>query len=136
MNKNTHKVKEFYEKSTEVYFNVTGGYIHGYASSEGFNLGKHLADKLINDKDYILDAGCGMGKLSIDIAQNTSETKIQGITISPVQVSIANRLIQEAKLSDRIIIQTADFHHLNDLFKNETFNVIIFNESLFHSKKT
>lgn len=134
MNKHTYKVREFYEKSTEVYFKLTGGYIHGYATSDEFNIGKYfLEKKIIKEGDLILDAGCGMGKVAIDIVQNIPLTHVIGLTISPKQIEIGHKLISEANLNNKIKLLIGDFHHLKTLFPQQKFDVLIFNESLFHA---
>lgn len=131
---NISDVISFYDKSTLVYYKQTGGYIQGYSTPEGF-LAKYLIEKLnISKDDVILDAGCGMGKLSIDIAK-IIDVKIIGITISSVQKKIADELIEKENLTNRITIILLNFHYLNDYFKKETFDKIIFNESLFHSSQ-
>jgi ubiquinone/menaquinone biosynthesis C-methylase UbiE len=134
MDKNTKNVKDFYENSTDTYYRITKGYIHGYGTPDGF-MAEYLCEKIIKPNSKVLDTGCGMGRLAIEIAQQSTNTEVVGITISPVQVKIANQLIQEAHLTDRIKIFEADFNNLSLLFEKNYFDVIIFNESLFHSNR-
>ncbi|MFM7910303.1 MAG: PatA/PatG family cyanobactin maturation protease, partial [Microcystis sp.] len=79
----------------------------------------------------ILDAGCGAGGPAIDIAQNVTNVKIEGITISEQQAQTAQKLIKQAKLEDRIRIQIGDYHNLP--FGDNVFDVVYFFESISYT---
>ncbi|MCA1992793.1 MAG: class I SAM-dependent methyltransferase, partial [Coleofasciculus sp. S288] len=85
----------------------------------------------IQSGDRILDAGCGVCGPSIDIAQTISSVRIDGINLSPVQVSTARELVKQAGLSDQIRVHIGDFHELP--FSNESFDVVVFFESIVYS---
>ena len=78
--------------------------------------------------DYVLDAGCGAGGPSIDIAQSIPNIRIEGINLSQAQVTTARKLVREAGLSDRIRVQVGDYHHLP--FQDEVFDVVLFLETI------
>ena len=133
MNHNTKKVKELYEKSTDVYLRVTGYYIHGCAPPDSFNLTTHILKQLnVKSGSVVLDCGCGMGKMLVDMAEIQPNIQFLGVTISEQQIKIANRLKIENNVKNVEFI-LGDFHHLSDYFKVNSLDAVFFNESLFHS---
>ena len=85
----------------------------------------------IKSGDRILDAGCGACGPSIDIANHIQGVKIDAITVSSQQANIAQDLIRESKLSEQIKVHIGDYHELP--FASETFDVVIFLESIGYS---
>lgn len=79
----------------------------------------------------VLDAGCGAGGPSIDIARNIEGVAMDAITLSPAQAQTAKELVQQAGLADRIQVHIGDFHHLP--FADEVFDVVLFLESAVYS---
>jgi len=79
----------------------------------------------------ILDAGCGAGGPSIDIAQHIENIKIDAITLSTAQAETAKELIQQAQLTDKIQVHVGDYHYLP--FADETFDIVFFFESTGYS---
>lgn len=61
----------------------------------------------IADTDKVLDAGCGVGGASLDIARS-SGAEVLGVTISPVQVELATARAQQAGLESRVRFEVAD----------------------------
>ncbi|HEY9651532.1 MAG TPA: methyltransferase domain-containing protein, partial [Coleofasciculaceae cyanobacterium] len=80
---------------------------------------------------HLLDAGCGVGGPSIDIAQHIESLKIDAITLSPAQAKTARELVQQAGLTDRIQIHVGDFHYLP--FADAVFDLVFFFESSGYS---
>ncbi|MCX7744773.1 MAG: class I SAM-dependent methyltransferase [Flavobacteriales bacterium] len=133
MNSNTKKVKELYESSTGVYLATTGYYIHGCAPPENFNLPLYILSKLnVFDGNSVLDCGCGMGKMLIEMAKLRPKINFFGITISEEQYKICNQLKNEENVLNVEFI-LGDFHQLSFYFNEASFDAIYFNESLFHS---
>jgi ubiquinone/menaquinone biosynthesis C-methylase UbiE len=85
----------------------------------------------IKPGDYVLDAGCGLGGPSVDIASSIPNVKIEAINVSPEQVTRAKLLVHQSGLSDRVRVQVADFHDLP--FPDGVFDVVLFLESLCFS---
>lgn len=85
----------------------------------------------IQPADYVLDVGCGVGNVAINIAQSIPDVRFEGITISEGQAQTAQQLVQEAGLSDRVRVQVGDYHYLP--FADQIFDVVICIETVFHS---
>ncbi len=85
----------------------------------------------IQPEHYILDAGCGVCGPSIDIARHIEGIKIEAITLSPVQASIAKDLVQQAGFKKRIRVHIGDFHNLP--FADDVFDVVMFLEAAGYS---
>ena len=66
----------------------------------------------IQSGQHILDAGCGSGGPSIDIAKNIKDIKINAITISIAQEKTAKKLVQQDNLTDIIKLYVGDYHYL------------------------
>jgi len=86
----------------------------------------------INPKDFVLDAGCGIGGTSIFIAEN-SGAKVTGITLSDVQLKLAKEKALKSKVSKLLDFSKQDFTKTQ--FKNKTFSKIFGIESICHAHK-
>ena len=82
----------------------------------------------------VLDAGCGVCGPALHFAQS-KKVSIDAVTVSPEQVAIAKRHVEEAGLSDRIAVKVGDFHHLDQLYPEAGFDVVLFLEALGHSSR-
>jgi tocopherol O-methyltransferase len=121
------RVREFYNAGSPVYLDVYGRHIHdGYyfTGSESRqeaqeNLIKLIAEKTgIKNGDKVLDVGCGVGGSSIWLAKNLGAVTT-GITISPVQVEIAQKLARENDVNSTFFVMDAE-----DMRFDSKFNVI------------
>ena len=66
------------------------------------NNNKFIMESLdANSNDKILDAGCGIGGISLYLAKHTN-AKIEGITLSEVQLKKARKLADKFKFSKNI----------------------------------
>lgn len=75
----------------------------------------------------MLDAGCGVCGPALHLATAFERLSIDGVTLSPVQVEIGRRRVNEAGLSARVRPHLADYHQLP--FAADTFDAIFFLES-------
>jgi tocopherol O-methyltransferase len=121
------KISKFYDLGSPLYLEVYGRHIHdGYyitgkeAKLEAQeNLTKLLIEKAgIRKGARVLDVGCGVGGSSIWLAEKLSATTV-GITISPVQLEIAQRLAKENGVDSSFLLMNAEEMHFE-----ETFDVI------------
>jgi len=116
------KVQRFYDLGSPYYFQVYGEHIHdgyyitGKESKEQAqeNLIRLLVEKArIKRGARILDVGCGVGGSSIWLAENFGATTT-GITISPVQIEMAQKLAQEHKVNSSFLLMDAEEMHLSE----------------------
>lgn len=77
--------------------------------------------------DHLLDAGCGVGGPSMDVAEAYLDVRIDAVTISPVQVELGQGLATERGVADRLTFTEGDFHALP--FADATFDLVWFLES-------
>lgn len=84
----------------------------------------------INANDVVLDAGCGVAGTAIFIAQTTG-ARVEGITLSEVQLTIATTRIVSAGVSDRVRVSLQDFQRTTfpDAFFTKQFAI----ESVCHA---
>ncbi|OGO38931.1 MAG: hypothetical protein A2147_11040 [Chloroflexi bacterium RBG_16_57_8] len=129
------KVRAFYDVGSPYYLEVWGQHIHdgyyitGRESKEEaqVNLTRLLAERAeIRAGDRILDVGCGMGGSSIWLTENLRAVTA-GITISPEQVEIAERLARERRVDSSFQVMDAENMHLD-----QTFDVVWAVASMTH----
>lgn len=87
----------------------------------------------VRDGDRILDAGCGVGGPACDIAAAYPGARVEGLTISPVQVGIATDRAAQAGLCDRVSFAEGNFHALP--FASGSFDVVLYLESSEYSPR-
>ena len=131
--KATDKVEEMYDRDSPIYKITTGDFIQGYSAVDMQAYIKYLRDLVVPDNGKVLDAGCGLGGVSIALAKITNGVSFDGITISSVQKKIADANIAEAGLDKSISITTGDYHQLTNYFGKNYFDSAIFSDTLGHS---
>src|SRR5579863_7328356 len=110
------KIIKHYDVMSPFYRSLWGEHIHhgywirGNESKETAQLQliEHLAG-LANVKpgSDILDIGCGIGGSSLHLAK-TYDAKATGITISPIQIEMANKAAAAAQLSVKFLLMDAE----------------------------
>lgn len=83
-----------------------------------------------NDTKDILDVGCGIGCTSIYLAKKYPQSHFRGITLSPVEIQLANKIIDTQKLTNIKCI-LGNYHNL-DFYKGN-FDCVFALESINHS---
>ena len=76
--------------------------------------------KYLNVNDIVLDYGCAIGTMAIEIADNVK--KIHGIDISPKMIDAAKRKAAERKIENIHFAQSTIF---DERYKRESFDVIL-----------
>ena len=118
------KVRKFYDIGSPLYLDVYGQHIHdgyyitGKESKEEAqeNLIKLIVQKAgIKKGAKVLDVGCGVGGSSVWLAQNLGAATT-GITISPVQVEIAQKLARKAGVSSIFTVMDAENMRFDEKF--------------------
>jgi len=120
------RVREHYDRVSPYYHSLWGEHLHhGYwirgdetKEKAQVQLIGHLAEAAnIQPGSKILDVGCGLGASCIYLAKNYS-AEVTGITISPVQVKMANQAAVSEKANAKVFLMDAEemqFDHLFDV---------------------
>ena len=74
-----------------------------------------IAKARIEEKDHILEIGCGWGGFAIEAVQQTG-CHVTGITVSREQFELAQERIREAGLQNNITILFKDYRRVTGLF--------------------
>jgi len=90
-------------------------------------LNEVIAKKLkLTKKDYVLDAGCGFGEISLWLASNIN-CKVEGISIVSSQIKKAKMLAKKRGLNSMVNFKTIDYtktpypdNHFDAIFAVET----------------
>ena len=80
----------------------------------------------------VLDAGCGVGSIALDLAPTIAPGRIVGIDVDPEQIEVARRSAGDRK------IENAEFSAASVLelpFEPETFDVVYANAVLFYLRE-
>src|SRR5260370_40145201 len=110
------KIIEHYDVLGPLYRSVWGEHLHhgywirGDESKEQAHLQliEHLAQVAgIPPRCTILDSGCGFGSTAIYLAKKFG-AKVTGITISPVQVEMANRAARRERADAKLLLMDAE----------------------------
>lgn len=56
----------------------------------------------------VLDAGCGTGRLAIEIARRRPDLRVRGVDLEPGMVEVATRRAEAEHLADRVEFTVAD----------------------------
>ncbi|MFP4663780.1 MAG: SAM-dependent methyltransferase [Bacteroidales bacterium] len=130
------KTETYYDAWTRRYMESGyGDVIQAHRPTDVHDLLRYTAEQTgIRDGITILDAGCGVCGPAIYFAQNF-DVKIHALSISGEQIRISENRIRQAELQDQIFPQKGDFHHLNDIYPAEHFDLIIMLESYGHAAR-
>jgi len=129
------KVREHYDLVSPYYHSLWGEHIHhGYwirgdesKETAQVQLIEHLAEAAgVQPDAQILDVGCGLGASSIYLVRRY-RTKATGITISTVQVEMANKAAETAGVNATFLLMDAEA-----MMFDKSFDVVWSVESISH----
>ncbi|MES2619989.1 MAG: class I SAM-dependent methyltransferase [Bacteroidota bacterium] len=127
------KVADYYNQMQQGYNEVYGDTIQAFRPTKKDELMNHIAASAgIKSGMKILDAGCGVCGPATWLAKNF-HLNVSGLTISDVQVAQAQEVIAKANLSANVNVTLGDYHELENYFPKNTFDTVLFLESLGHS---
>ena len=86
----------------------------------------------LQNSDQVLDAGCGVGVVSIYIAEQL-EARVVGITLPDIQLAQARKRAAQSPANHRISFLKRDFTSTG--FENNSFTKIVGIESVCHAKR-
>jgi len=128
------EVGRYYDNFFESYNTVYGDTIQSYRSEHIAQLHAYILNSAgLKDGMKVLDAGCGVCGPAIYFAQNCNIT-IEAVTISEKQAALAKQKISDNNLSDKINVKCADYHLLDKIFPENTFDLVLFLESYGHAQ--
>jgi ubiquinone/menaquinone biosynthesis C-methylase UbiE len=110
-------------------FNVC--YLRKYLNSKPSDSTIELAD--LSDNQYILDCGCGTGKVAIYLCKKLKNVKIDCIVNSIELYKKCVENIKNEKLENEIKVFLMDFDNLEEPIKNNKYDRILFLESVDYS---
>ena len=129
----TSDVKQYYDKMTSSYIQGFGEVFQGSRPDSTDELVDYLIEAArLQDNLTILDAGCGICGPAIMFAERR-DLSIDALTLSSVQVGEAQTRIAKKGLQERINVRQGDFHQLDQLYEANTFDRVLFLESLCHA---
>jgi cyclopropane fatty-acyl-phospholipid synthase-like methyltransferase len=130
----TADVKNYYDEKTAAYIEGFGEVFQGSRPESTEDLLHYIVEAAkITDGMKILDAGCGVCGPAAWFAEHLDVT-IEALTISPVQVREAQTRVNARGVAGRIIVREGDFHKLEELYPPETFDRVLFLETICHSR--
>lgn len=78
----------------------------------------------------VLDAGCGSGRLAVQLARRRPDLQVRGIDLEPGMVQVACRRAEQEKLASRVQFTVADLADLP--LPTDSVDVIVSTASLHH----
>jgi cyclopropane fatty-acyl-phospholipid synthase-like methyltransferase len=139
-------VQRYYDRNTSAFVNLGEGgtAIHRAVwganvrtSDEAFRyVEDQIAERiqLSNGRAHIVDLGCGVGGSLAYLARRLPGIRGTGITLSPVQAQLAQRLLNNAGVSDRVDCVVADYCDLPEGLESADLAYAI--ESFVHTPDT
>ena len=126
-------VERYYDEVTGVYLDIYGKVIQALRPTNT----RELLESTMKSAGMmpgmqILDAGCGVCGPAVYFAEKIN-LHIEGLTLSQVQVELGLEEIGKARLLGTVGVRKGDFHVLESYFEPESFDLIMFLESLGHS---
>ncbi|MDB5227939.1 MAG: Methyltransferase type 11 [Bacteroidota bacterium] len=137
VNKNkTHhpeRVGDFYNINHDAFTKVYGEVIQAFRTNDLNNILNYQIQSIgLKKEQVVLDAGCGVCGPARYFAKKTG-CHIDAVTISEKQFTIANQQIKKENLEDKIKVHLKDYHHVDNFFSKDNFDVVYFLESFGHS---
>lgn len=126
-------VRDYYEAHTHAYVAGFGEVFQGSRPESTDELLNLIGEALdLQAEMSVLDAGCGVGGPATWLAERYG-VSVDALTISPTQAELARRRVEERRLTDRVNVSQGDFHALDSLYPAESFDRVVFLESLCHA---
>jgi ubiquinone/menaquinone biosynthesis C-methylase UbiE len=126
-------VGDFYNAQTDNFLKVYGEVIQAFRTTDITKLLDYQIESIgLQPGQRVLDAGCGVCGPARYFAKNAS-VEVEAITISEDQVEKALKYIEAENLQDRVKVTHGDYHHLQDYYASDSFDVVYFLESFGHA---
>lgn len=129
------EVEKYYDEWTSRYLDVYGDVIQAFRPSNTEELLDYtIGSAGIADGMRVLDAGCGVCGPATHFASRLQNLAIEAVTISQVQVEEGRKKVIEAGVANRVRVEKGDYHRLDQIFEPESFDLVLFLESLGHAE--
>jgi ubiquinone/menaquinone biosynthesis C-methylase UbiE len=78
----------------------------------------------------VLDAGCGSGRLAVEIAMRRPDLRVHGIDLERGMVEVASRRAEQEKVADRVQFTVADLAQLR--MPDDSVDLVVSTASMHH----
>jgi len=129
----SERVARYYDAWHERYVAAFGDTFQSQRTTDLGELFTHIADQAgLVPGMRVLDAGCGIAGPALWLARQRG-VSVAALNISGVQVAEARARVEAAGMESRVVVTQGDFHRLEELYPPDSFDAILFLESLVHS---
>ncbi len=129
----SRRVARYYDEWHERYMAAFGDTFQSQRTADLGELFHHIADQAeLVPGMRVLDAGCGIAGPALWLARHRG-VSVAALNISRVQVAEARTRVEAAGMTGSVSVTQGDFHRLTELFEAESFDAVLFLESLVHS---
>jgi ubiquinone/menaquinone biosynthesis C-methylase UbiE len=127
------RVARYYDDWHERYMAAFGDTFQSQRTGELSELFTHIADQAeLVPGMRVLDAGCGIAGPALWLARHRG-VSVAAVNISAVQVAEARARVDAAGFAHRVEVSRGDYHRLEEHFPPDSFDAVLFLESLVHS---
>lgn len=128
-------VAAYYDEWTPRYTALGGELIEAFRAANDIDTVQYYLEAAhLADGQRILDAGCGVAGPAAYFAEQLN-VQVDALTISAVQVETARRNIAKKTLRGKVNVHQGDYHQLGQYFTANTYDRIVFLESLGHANR-
>ncbi|MEO8195847.1 MAG: class I SAM-dependent methyltransferase [Thermoanaerobaculia bacterium] len=129
----SQRVASYYHEWHERYMAAFGDTFQSQRTADLGELFTHIADQAeLVPGMRVLDAGCGIAGPALWLARHRG-VKVAALNISGVQVAEARTRVDAAGAGESVTVTQGDFHRLEELYPPDSFDAVLFLESLVHS---
>ncbi len=129
----SQRVARYYDAWHERYMAAFGDTLQSQRTADVGELFAHIADQAeLAPGRRVLDAGCGIAGPALWLARHRG-VSVAALNISGVQVAEARARVAAAGMEGSVTVTQGDFHRLETLYPPESFDAVLFLESLVHS---
>ena len=130
----TAGVRTYYDENTQAYLDGFGEIFQGSRPASTEDLMRHIADGArLYGGQRVLDAGCGVCGPATWLARHC-DVAVEALTLSEVQVQTGRKRVAAQGLQDKVSVRVGDFHRLTDLYAENSFDRVLFLESICHAQ--
>jgi len=127
------QVAKFYDEHASTYLQAGEDIIQSMRPDDTTEFLEYLMRSIgIKDGMRILDAGCGSAGPALYFA-NHKEVQIDCLTISAMECAAAKSRALHAEAPGKVVVRHGDYHDLDKLYPQESFDAVVFLESFGHA---